>query len=140
MQSKRKLIHAVVGICLCLQIVGPAGAQKPANTPTGPAIKVTTHLVVLTVVVSDKNGHPITNLNKDDFIVLENGQRQTVDTFEAPLKVPSGNEEAPAGSSEAVKGPGLVRAGEARTIIVLDELNTISEDTMFAAVKIQKYL
>jgi len=34
----------------------PAFGQKPAANSTSPAIKVTTHLVVLTVVVTDKKG------------------------------------------------------------------------------------
>jgi len=46
-----------------------------AQTPPAPAnssIKVTTRLVILSVVVTDKKGKPVTNLGKDDFTVLEN--------------------------------------------------------------------
>src|SRR5271163_2444322 len=47
-----------------------------------------THLVVLDVVVTDKKGHPVAGLTKDDFQLLEDGRPQTVKFFEehAPLR------------------------------------------------------
>jgi VWFA-related protein len=130
------------GRALCVGLALPFGllAQAPSGNPAAPALKVTTHLVVLNVVVTDKKGHPMGNLSKDDFTVLENEQQQTIDTFEAPAIVPSGNETAAEGPIATDAKPAMVRAGQARTIIVLDELNTISEDLMFATVKVKKYL
>jgi len=68
-----------------LQIAGPAFGQKPAANSTSPAIKVTTHLVVLTVVVTDKKGNPVTNLGKDDFKILENGHPERLARLSLPL-------------------------------------------------------
>ena len=96
--------------------------------------------MVLNVVVTDKKGNPVTNLSKADFTVLENEQRQIIDTFEGPAAIPTGNEDAAEDAGGANAKPRIVRAGQARTIIVLDELNTVSEDLMFATVKVQKYL
>jgi len=115
--------------------------QSPASD-LPPVIKTTTHLVVLNVVVTDKSGHPVTNLKKEDFTVLENGQSQVLSTFETPMAFPSstesGNDAPYVGSTPG--GAVAVTAAQPRTILVLDELNTISEDTMFAAQKMHKYL
>src|ERR1700719_3228262 len=141
MQSKQAWMRRA-GPALCAGLALPLGlpGQAPSGNPAAPALKVTTHLVVLNVVVTDKKGHPVSNLSKDDFTVLENEQQQIIDTFEAPAIVSPGNETAAEGPLGTDAKPGMVRAGQARTIIVLDELNTISEDMMFATVKVQKYL
>jgi len=80
-----------------------------AQTPPAPAnssIKVTTRLVVLSVVVTDRKGKPVTNLSKDDFTILENNQQQSINTFEPPPAIAPGagdlNEPAHSVSSGAV--------------------------------------
>lgn len=67
--------------------------QAPAAAPEIPAptIRVTTHLVVVDVVVSDKQGRPVTGLRPEDFEVEENGKSQKISTF-----VPAGENLAPA--------------------------------------------
>ena len=113
-------------------------AQAPAGNPAVPTLKVTTHLVVLNVVVTDKKGKPVTHLSKDDFSVLENGQPQTISTFE-PTAQPGGAEGAPV-PPDFVPAAALQNGTQPRTIIVLDELNTVSEDTMFAKQKMRQFL
>ena len=57
-------------------------------------VKVT--LKLIQVYVTDKKGHPILDLTKDDFIVLDEGQKQTLTEFERHvLALPSEKEEAP---------------------------------------------
>lgn len=51
-------------------------AQTP-NAPR-PTFSATTNLVVVDVTVSDASGKPITNLTKDDFVLLEDGKPQTL--------------------------------------------------------------
>lgn len=140
MQSKRSWTRFVLALCVCLMAPFAVFGQAPSAAPAAPTLKVTTHLVVLNVVVTDKKGNPVTNLSKADFTVLENEQRQIIDTFEGPAAIPTGNEDAAEDAGGANAKPRIVRAGQARTIIVLDELNTVSEDLMFATVKVQKYL
>ncbi len=43
-----------------------------------PIFSTTTHLVVETVAVTDKEGHPVTGLSAKDFTVLEDGKPQTL--------------------------------------------------------------
>jgi len=44
-------------------------------------IRVRVALVPVDVIVIDKNGNPILDLNKNDFEILENGKLQTIDYF-----------------------------------------------------------
>lgn len=133
MQSARLQSGSRISLFIILSIPFAAFAQSPPQTSS--SIKVTTRLVVLSVVVTDKSGNPVTDLTKDDFAILENNQRQLIDTFEPPF-APSraGKEILPAGNSARVN------SSSARTILVLDQLNTKSEDTMYTKVKVEKFL
>jgi len=44
--------------------------------------KVESKLVIVNISVKDRSGKPITNLTKDDFIVMEDGVRQTIGVFD----------------------------------------------------------
>ena len=54
------------------------GQNAPPGTNTPAAIKVSTQLVIETVVVKDKKGNPIEGLTARDFMVTENGEPQTI--------------------------------------------------------------
>jgi len=142
MLSRRIRIGVAIGLCCCGTIASQAGAQTPAGKTAAPGIKVRTSLVVLDVVVTDKSGKPVTNLRRENFTVLENSEKQAIDTFETPASLPTAVEEM---QGNAPSGTALARSvaangAQPRTILVLDELNTISEDTMFAVKKMQQYL
>lgn len=53
--------------------------EKPAESDD--VIRVETNLVVNDIFVSDKQGRAITGLTKNDFIVTEDGQPQTIESF-----------------------------------------------------------
>jgi VWFA-related protein len=115
----------------------PRSAQtSPQEPPQAPSsIKVTTRLVVLSVIVTDKFGNPITDLTEDDFKVLENNQPQIINTFEVPSRLDSDPSSVTASTAGAVLASPLPR-----TILVLDQLNTTSEDLMYAKQKIRSFL
>ena len=48
---------------------------------TQPAFRVTTRLVQVNVIVTDKTG-PVEGLSKDDFVLYDNGKRQSIAVFE----------------------------------------------------------
>jgi VWFA-related protein len=56
------------------------GQQKP-STPA-PKFTANTNLVIVDVTVKDKSGKPIENLERSDFIVLEDGRPQNITVFE----------------------------------------------------------
>ena len=62
-----------------------AQQQTEPETPEGkvPVIRVTTELIEVRVVVTDKKGQPVTDLTRDDFILLENKRPQEISLFSA---------------------------------------------------------
>lgn len=59
-----------------------AQTPKPTQTPTieddGEVVKITTTLIQLDVVVTDKKGNQVTDLKPEDFEVYENGKKQDI--------------------------------------------------------------
>src|SRR6185295_5827634 len=104
-------------------------AQSP------PAIKVTTRLVQVNVVVHGKKNEPLTDLTKSDFTILDNGQPQQVATFTMESSRPAGVKQA-----KLVLPPNTFTnrteiqptAPKAATVILLDALNTRFEDQAYA--------
>ena len=56
-------------------------SQVPASAPPVPTISTTLRQVVLDVVVSDKNGHPVKGLKPSDFQLTEDGTPQRLVNF-----------------------------------------------------------
>ena len=78
--------------------VGTQGAtnnQQQTNTSAeevseGDVVRVETQLVSVPAVVTDKAGHPLTGLQADNFLVLEDGKPQRVTNFamtDAPFEI-----------------------------------------------------
>ena len=57
--------------------------EEAASEKKDPVIRVVTELVELRVVVTDKKGQPITDLTREDFVLLEDGQPQEISFFSA---------------------------------------------------------
>lgn len=66
---------------LCLASM--ARAQSPVATPVVPTLRAKSRIVVIDVVVTDKQGNPVRNLKASDFALAENGANQTISHFEA---------------------------------------------------------
>jgi VWFA-related protein len=120
-------------------------AQQPTTTEQGAQVTTfqsATRLVVLDVVVTDKQGNPVRNLSKDDFAVLEDGSEQTIASFEAPNQhspAPVENNGPPGTGANAANGAPAMTSS-ALTILVLDELDTQIMDQAYARAEIRKFL
>jgi VWFA-related protein len=55
--------------------------KKQENQKKEESLRLSTELVQLDVVVTDKNNHPVTDLKKENFVVSEEGKPQTVSFF-----------------------------------------------------------
>ncbi len=126
----------------CAAVV-PAFAQAPANTnqPLGEPLQINVRNVLVDVVVTDKNGTAVPGLHKEDFEVLENGKPQTVEFFEPHF---------PTASAPAQPTPPLppntftnvpaAEPNQAINILLMDALNTTTQDQAYARQRIVKYL
>lgn len=113
--------------------------QDAGTQPQAPTIQVTSRLVVLDVVVLDKSGKPVRNLDRSQFSVTENKVPQTIRNFDPPSghEMPANSTAAPIVNSSADLG----RIGNAPVnILVFDELNTKWEATAYARDRMEKYL
>ena len=99
------------------------GQTKPGEgTSQVPSIKVRTGLVLIPTVVTDGKGNRITDLKKEDFVVLEDGQRQEIQLFE---RMETKAEVAkPTAAAEGVYTNTTERRNNRLSIFVLDLLNS----------------
>lgn len=137
MKTVRPLHAFIVGSLLLSG--GRAFSQDPAQQPQAPTIRVTSRLVVLDVVVLDKSGKPVRNLDRSQFSVTENKVPQAIRNFDPPSghEMPAGSAAAPIVHSTA----DLAKIGNAPVnILVFDELNTKWEATAYARDRMEKYL
>jgi len=111
-------------------------AQQPAQQPF--TLKVSTQLVIETVVVKDKDGKPIEDLTAKDFSVTEDGVPQTISIFEfqkldepnlpEPAKAAQG-QDAPAPSERQISSerPGDIRYHNRRLIALYFDMSAMPE-------------
>ncbi|HEV7488713.1 MAG TPA: VWA domain-containing protein [Thermoanaerobaculia bacterium] len=69
-------------LALLILAAAPLLAQQPQQNSQPFGEKVDVNLVQLDAIVTDSRGNQMLGLDKDDFIVRENGQQQTVDTVD----------------------------------------------------------
>ena len=73
-RTRNAIVLGCVGVALLLGWIGLAAQNATFTTNT--------NLVIVDVYAHDKKGNAITNLTKDDFVVLEDGKPQTISVFE----------------------------------------------------------
>jgi VWFA-related protein len=118
----------------------PAQNQRPAPTPQT-SLKADTRLVQLSVLVHDKSGAPVRDLKKEDFVVLDEKKRQTIEIFSMETNLPPTT--APAALPPGTYTNRLASyAGvpNSVTVILLDGLNTPISDQAYARQGVVKFL
>jgi VWFA-related protein len=123
------------------QNVNPQLETRSQPTAT---IRAKAKLVIVDVTVSDKNGNPLHNLKKEDFTVLENGNPQSIGTFEEHVAL---------SADDAVKFPPMPKlppgiftnvtpapVNSAVNIILIDSLNTPYDDQSYLRSQLVNYI
>jgi len=121
-------LHVRVAIAFVCALAGHAGrAQQPAPLRAPDTAKTGVTAVLVDVVVRDRRGLPVRDLEQSDFQVLEDGVPQTIGSFS---RVFDGAVLARAPASRAEAAPASVpggsqpdSAGPAVTALVFDRLN-----------------
>jgi len=119
----------------------PLHAQDDA--PHTATLTVTARLVVLDLVVRDKNGKPVTDLTAKDFRVFEDGVPQPIHSFEPPSAhaLPAAATAASTAIDTVFDPAQPGNFGQsAVTVLVLDQLNTHFADSSFARRSLRDYL
>jgi len=116
-----------------------AQAPAPSTEPPPPSIRVVTHMVLVDVVVTDKQGKAVPGLHPEDFMVEENGKAQKI----ANLITPAGN--APHAPAQLPPGiysnrPQYLSTGGPITVMLLDAVNTPFTDQAYARSQMLRFL
>ncbi|HEY4379618.1 MAG TPA: VWA domain-containing protein [Acidobacteriaceae bacterium] len=132
-----RLSRTIVSLAASLLLTASSiAAQAPQNPST---LQVTSRLVTLDVVVLDRTGKPVTNLDRSKFTIYEDSVPQTIKNFDPPT-----GHAMPAGSAtQAVvhSAADLPRIGTAPVnILVFDEVNTPFHQLAYARQMMEKYL
>jgi VWFA-related protein len=73
-----KLVSLLVLVSLMFLVVVPLYAQQQGPAPADEVVRISTNLVQLDAVVTDKQGNPIKDLSAADFEVLQDGKPQKI--------------------------------------------------------------
>ena len=137
-----RLSYLVLVLAAAVALQSPAHSQTPAPAAT-PTIKTRAQLVIVDVVVTDKNQNPVHNLKQSDFNVLEGSTPQTISHFEEHTYP---NPKAPPVEHMPPMPPGVFTnfspdpPSDAINIILLDTLNTPMTDQVYVRTQLKKYL
>jgi len=83
MDARPTVIGRIAALLALLCVASVARAQSPETTAAVPTLRAKSRIVVIDVVVTDKQGNPVKNLKPSDFALAENGAAQTINHFEA---------------------------------------------------------
>ena len=130
----------------CIAIIAAlAGSMlvfaKPKDKENDSEVKFTARveLVLIPTLVTDKSGHHITGLKKEDFTVLENGAEQKIATFEEISSDPH-RLTRPKNPNEFANSLAGESSNRRITLLVLDLINTPFMDQAAARSDLLKYL
>ncbi len=136
-------ILSVLFLCASAIAQDSTHAAQNQSRQTPPVLSVTTHEVLLDVVVTD-DGRAVRGLKASDFTVLEDGKPQVVASLEEhrPMTVAMSAQTAPFPALPSNTFTNYVPAANtnAYTVILLDALNTRLDDQMSLRLALIKYL
>jgi VWFA-related protein len=140
---RRGRIRSLQGVLAGLLSASLLAAQEPTPDPaTANALKVTTRLVIVDVVVVDKHGHKVADLKREDFTVFERGRPQKIAVFSAErASEPSPTiPPAPLPPRVYTNRTEYRQPGGPPVILLVDILNTNAGDQLFARQQLLRYI
>src|SRR5437868_10665662 len=144
----RKFIVGVILAVLIAQFPVALIAQQASAPPQAPAIRATTELVLVNVVARDRKGNLVRDLKREDFTVLEDGQKQQIATFDfenidelalaGPTTPTTTGSESAAANAAAAKAPPALDARDRRLILLFFDFSAMDPDQIDRAVDAAK--
>jgi VWFA-related protein len=148
MQILKKL--AVGSLCLFVSVVGqqPQPQSQQGKSDDTDVVRITTNLVQIDAVVTDKNGQQVTDLKASDFEVLQDGRTQKVMNLSYVSTQPNGSggliTRAPlSSSSPGVPIPAVtLRPDQVRRTLalVVDDLGLSFASTAFVRKTLTRFI
>jgi hypothetical protein len=114
----QRLLAVVFGVCLGSASFGQGQDSSPSQKPSeGDVVRITTNLVQVDAVITDKSGKPITDLRPDELQLFEDNRTQKITHF----SYIAADTTAPQPSKPIVRNnipPGRLRPEDVRRTIV----------------------
>lgn len=125
----------------------PTEPQQPARSSDDDVVKITTNLVQVDPVITDKNGKVVSDLRLDEVEILEDGKLQKITHFSF-VALDSGNQPANAVAKQSTDKnaapvpPVRLRPEDVRRTIavVVDDLGLSSESMYFTRQAVKKFI
>jgi VWFA-related protein len=147
MKNRTSLILILI-LCLLTSSLGQTSVPTPQQEPVDEdeVVRITSNLVQVDAIVTDKSGRQVTDLRPEDFEILEDGKEQAITNFsyvttgaEATISRPA----APMpGTVAAPVMPARLRPEQVRRTIVLvaDDLGLSFESTIGVRKTMKKFV
>ena len=123
---------------------GLAAGQSPASNPPGINIRISVDLAQTDVVVTDRAGHPVRDLEASDFQLFENGQLRPITNFSwvdvAPL---AQKPQASARHSTSALPPASIPRGDdlrRAFVLMMDDAGTNAFDLQAAVPEVRRFV
>jgi VWFA-related protein len=122
----------------------PTAAQQSSRSADDDVVRITTNLVQLDAVITDKNGKLIRDLRQDEVQIFEDGRQQKITNFSLVNVEPSATPSAPAAPLDKSAPPVTAKLHPEdvrRTIaLVVDDLGLSFESTYYTRRALKKFV
>jgi VWFA-related protein len=131
----------------------PAPQATPQATPAQESeedvVRITSNLVQFDAVVTDKQGHPVTDLRPEDFEVYANGRKQQIANFSfvnaeagGPVTVAAPAPKLAVDRTAPPLPPARIKPGQVRRTValVVDDLGTSFESIAYVRRALKKFV
>jgi VWFA-related protein len=115
-------------------------SELAKETVRGPSIKAESRIVVVDIVVTDRQGQSVPGLAKDDFQISEDRDPQIVTSFEEHKGVAPDEMKLPPMPSNVFTNFPTTRGADSVNVLLLDLLNTQPQNQAFVRQQVIKYL
>ena len=142
-----------LAFALNISFLAPVSAQTPPQRPAqlnppvqDEIVRVTTNLVQVDAVVTDKNGKPVTDLRAEDFEILEDGKPQKISNLSYISTEPSSSQVSisptiPPKNEAPAPAPVPARGKVRRTIVfAIDDLGISNQSLQIVKQALKRFV
>lgn len=138
---RKVVLSAVLAVSLCAVVQAQTPSPTPPPADESDVVKITTALIQIDVMVTDRNGNVITDLRPDEVEVYENGEKQKITNFSFVSNVRR-LDQAVQPRTNTILPPSRMRPEQVRRTmaLVVDDLTLSFESTAFVRRALKKFV
>lgn len=146
---QRRALLLVMLICLTVAAqTNQTQDPKSAKPQTPDALRIDTELVQIDLVVTDKQGKPVTGLKREDFELFDDGKKQTlthfaVGTFKQPARWLTVEKKQPVNPAKAVQAktePAINESAGRYIVLAVDDYHLAPANLIYVKRTLSKFI